>query len=359
MQNFEGPRSPKNEEFKSLISFLDSNLRNDVKWSIADEYPTTYALENLSNLRIIKDGESVLSHAALKSEIVRTHFGLFKVAAIGGVVTSKEHRAQGLSGKILENCLALAQKEAHDIAILWTNLYDHYRKLGFELAGTEVAIIIDKPFLNEPSTNLNFIKGFQVSSEAIERVYSQHSVISLRKASDIARYLQIPNSNIYTAWNKKSGQLVAYAVEGKGSDLSGYIHEWGGGVSELISLFNYISGDQMRKLAIISPAHSENLIRQLKPYASNINVGFLGMIKILNRENIVGKIQKQAMKMEIKDLVSQNFIDLLLSLDEKVLTQIVFGPHDAKVLSAIPQEFRESVKKLLPMAFWIWGWDSV
>ncbi len=359
MQNFEGPRPPKNEELKSVISFLDSNLRNDVKWSIADEYPTTYDLENLSNLRIIKDGDSVLSHAALKTEIVRTHFGLFRVAAIGGVVTSKEHRAQGLSGKILENCITLAQNEAHDIAILWTNLFDHYRKLGFELAGTEVAIVIDKPFLTEPSTNLSFIKGFQVSAEAIERVYNQHSVISLRKPTDIARYLQIPNSNIYTAWNKQSGQLVAYAVEGKGSDLSGYVHEWGGGVTELMSLFNYISKDQKRKIAIITPAHSENLIRQLKQYASNINVGFLGMIKILNRENVIGKIQKNALQAGQKDLASQTFTDVLMALDEKVLTQIVFGPHDPKILSAIPKEFQEPIKKLLPMAFWIWGWDSV
>ena len=359
MENFEGPRPHKNEELKSVISFLDVNLRNDVKWSIADEYPTTYALENLSNLRIIKDGDNVLSHAAVKTEIIRTHFGLFKVAAIGGVVTSKEHRAQGLSAKILENCITLAQNEGHDVAILWTNLFDHYRKLGFELAGTEVAIIIDKPFLTEPSTNLNFIKGFQVSAEAIERVYSQHSVISLRTAADIARYMRIPNSNIYTAWNKQSGQLVAYAVEGKGSDLSGYIHEWGGGVTELMSLFNYISGDQKRKLAIITPVHSENLIRQLKPYASNINIGFLGMIKILNRENVIGKVQKHALQIGLNDLSSQAFTDVMMALDEKVLTQIVFGPHDPKLLTAIPSDFREPMKKLLPMAFWIWGWDSV
>lgn len=359
MQSFEGPRQPKDDELSSVISFLDSNLRSGVNWSIADEYPTTYSPDNLSNIRIIKSGENILSHAALKTEIVRTHLGLFKVAAIGGVVTSKEHRAQGLSGKILEHCLDLAQKESHDLAILWTSLFDHYRKLGFELAGTEVAIVIDKPFITEPSAHLNYIKGFQVSPEAIERVYSQHSVISLRKVSDIARFLHIPNSNIYTAWNKQTGQLVAYAIEGKGADLSGYIHEWGGGVTELLSLFNYISGDQKRKLTIISPAHAENLIRQLRPFASNINIGFLGMIKILNKQNVILKIQKQALKQGISELGTPDFSAALMALDDKVLTQVVFGPHDSKILSALPHTFRDPLKKILPIAFWIWGWDSV
>ncbi len=350
MPNTEGPRPPTPEELPSLIKFLDSNLRSSVKWSIADEYPTTYITENLENLRIIKQGSDVLSHAAIKSIVVKTQFGVFKVAAIGGVVTSKDHRAQGYSRQIMEDCLTLSQNQAHDFAILWTNLYDHYRKLGFELAGTEVALIFDKAYMPVETKSLRFLKGPQVSAESIDRVYSQHTVISLRKINEIAKFLRIPNSNIYTAWSTATGHLVAYAIEGKGADLNGYIHEWGGGVNELSSLFNYILSEQKRSMTVICPAHSENLIRQLRPHVNQVNIGYLGMIKLLNRANVVAKIQRFS---------TQPLTDALMRIDEKELTQLIFGPHEISTFKNIPTNLHEPIKEILPMPFWIWGWDSV
>ena len=70
----------------------------------------------------------------------------------------------------------------------------------------------------------------KISIEPLMKLFSTHSVHSHRTHDDLRSYLEIPNTNVYTAWDT-SNRLVAYAVEGRGADLTNYIHEWGGASS--------------------------------------------------------------------------------------------------------------------------------
>jgi GNAT superfamily N-acetyltransferase len=355
MEGFEGPRPPALEELGNVVQFLNSQLRKESTWSIADEYPTAYSIENRENIRIIKAGDQVLSHAVVKTLIVKTPFGLFKVAAIGGVVTHESHRSQGYGRKILEDCVTVAQQQGHDFAILWTSLYDLYRKIGFELGGSEISVVLDKqvPVINPIA--LKYMKGANVSPEALERVYSKHTVTNIRRISDIQKFLRIPNSTIYTAWTNEN-QLVAYAVEGKGADLNGYIHEWGGGVNEILHLLNFAIKDQKRNLTVICPGHSANLIKAIQPHAKVFHPGFLGMIKILNKKNLTEKVNRYAR------LIGHSRFDLAPFIDqcpEQQLVKVFFGPSDSEFLSKCDDKNREIINQILPIPMWVWGWDSV
>src|SRR5690606_38318025 len=106
-----------------------------------------------------------------------------------------------------------------------------------ELAGSEIHLKITERFQPPQWSEFKIIKGTQIDPQAIMRLYSLHRVATLRKASDFQAHIQIPNSRIYTSWNS-DGSLAAYAVEGKGADLDGYIHEWGGGVRALSALIH-------------------------------------------------------------------------------------------------------------------------
>ena len=100
----EGPRAPLQTELSDVVKFLDSHLRPEEKWSVTSEYPLAFSEGNLGNIRIITDNNEVLSHAVLRPLIMKTPAGLFKVGAIGSVVTSSDHRGQGLSTRTLESC---------------------------------------------------------------------------------------------------------------------------------------------------------------------------------------------------------------------------------------------------------------
>lgn len=359
-------RSLNGQDVPSVIDFLNEHLRPSVNWSIADEYPTTFSTNNLRNLHIICDNDKVLSHAAMRYLIVKSPQAIFKVAAIGSVVTSSEHRKQGLSRKILLQCISSAAQESSDIAVLWTNLFDFYRKLDFELAGQEVGILIDSEFECD-SSDLKFREGSNISAESLLRIYTKHSVNSVRTLEEIRQYLKIPNSRVYTAWNRQ-GLMQAYAVEGKGADLKGYIHEWGGGVSHLMALFSHIRREQKKNITVISPSHSTHLIQRFEKLGFSVHRGFLGMIRILNPKSVSDKVTRHARSLGISEF-SMRFEEnkYILKIckhaftieDPRKIVQLLFGPHNKDFFKKESPEIKSIYNQVFPMNLWFWGWDSI
>lgn len=353
------PRAPHESEVSNIVGFLDKHLRPSQSWSIAAEYPQVFSTSNRQNLRVIQDGENIVAHAAIKYLLIKNTLGIFKVAAIGSVVTDPAHRNQGLSQKIIENCLQSAEQEGADFAILWTDLYDFYRKMGFELAGIENSIVIETAPLTDTS-GLKFIKSEKVSPDAILRLYSQHTCGTMRTTEDIRKYLSIPNSRVYTAWNPQN-ELMAYAVEGKGADLKGYIHEWGGGVASLLPLLAHIRRENMEPITLITPPQAQNLIRHLNDWVVVNNQGFLGMIRPVCYENLFFKIRRYARQLGLHDFVlertSNGFSiglknDVAFIENSSELTRLIFGPVNTNQL-------KPEFQKIFPIPMWVWGWDSV
>lgn len=362
----DGPRPPQEAELSQLYDFLDHNLRPSSEWSIQEEYPTALTSKNLGNMRIIKSGDHIVAHAVVHYNMTKTPAGIFKVAAIGSVVTDPEFRNQGLSRQILEECLLAAQLHGCDIALLWTNLYDFYRKMDFELGGTEVALVVEKEF-SPPSDGLRLMSTNKVAPEALLRLYSQHTVGAIRMTDEFQRYLKIPNTHLHTAWDANN-QLQAYAVEGKGADLVGYIHEWGGGVSKLLPLIAQIRKDAGKPITVISSGQAGNLIRQLCDYGAIQNQGFLGMIKILNPKNLCFKLVRYARALGKEDWIldyRDNIYYLgsskkLFKTDsEKDIVKLVFGPLKAHEIHGFDKDSAQLMEQVLPIPFWVWGWDSI
>ncbi len=364
----EGPRPLFEHELPEFVTFLSNQLRPDQKWSIADEYPLAIHDANLNNVRVIKDANCFVSAAVMKPIIVKSPAGLFKVAAIGSVVTAPEHRNRGLSRQILDDCLIAASDHGCDFAILWTNLFDFYRKMGFELAGTEIALEIPQNFkFNEGADKLRFMHSAKVDPEAVLRLYAQHTTGSIRTVDEVRRFLQIPNSHVFTAWDEQN-RLQAYAVEGKGADFDSYIHEWGGGVSKILPLLSYAIKERGQALTLIAPAHSANLIRQLTLAGAKETSGVLGMIKILNPTSFLQKIKKYVRGMGIDDLVLEpregkfymGYKQEIFQTDtESDLVRLIFGPLKASQLHGFDKETAQVFEKVFPISMWIWGWDSV
>jgi GNAT superfamily N-acetyltransferase len=362
----EGPRPPFEHELDSFVTFLDRQLRPNVKWSIRDEYPLAIDDANLNNIRIIKANDQYLSAAVMKPLLLKSPAGLFKVAAIGSVVTDSSHRNQGLSRQVLEECMSVGAAHGCDFALLWTHLYDFYRKIGFEMAGSEVALTIDTPWAEE-AHGLRFSKGANVDPEAILRLYSQHSTGSVRTAEDIRKFLKIPNANVYTAWDA-TGRMQAYAVEGKGMDLTGYVHEWGGGVSKVLPLLRHIRTTQDRHITVLSPLQSANFIRQMKERGASSFEGILGMIRLLNVNNILYKVKKYTRALGFEGLVLEprdgriylGYRDQVFSTDSQTdLIRLLFGPQRPDQLYAFEGEVKRIFDEVFPIPIWIWGWDSV
>lgn len=360
-------RTPSENELPDLYDFLTQRLRENSQWTIDAEYPTALTSQNIHNMRIITDDhKNVLSHAVVKPLIIKSPHIIFKVGAIGSVTTAPEHEGKGLSTQILKDCLDAAKAQQCDIALLWTNLYDFYRKLNFELSGSEISVVVEEEFQG-PLNNLRFMNSTKVSPEAIYKLYATHTVNSVRTVEETRKFMQIPNTIVYTAW-ETDGQLAAFAIEGKGADLGGYIHEWGGSVSKLMSLFSYIRQEKQQPYTIIIPKHSQNLITQLRTKPVSINEGYLGMIKMVNEDQLFTKIKRAFRSEGVADIVLENqnglYVfgcgkDFVTVQNEKEIVRLLFGPVNYEELEVFSEETVLKLNKVLPLKLWVWGWDSI
>lgn len=360
----EGPRAPEEKEYPLLLQFLNESLRPAQKWTIQEEYPTTLNVQQRSNSRVVMENEQVIAHSILKPLLLKTPTINFKVGAIGSVVTHPSHRGKGLAKRTLVSVMDEACKQSCDIAILWTNLYDYYRNLDFELAASEVSFLISQD-LTPAGMGYSFLKTNQVDPQAILKLYTQHTVNSHRTVEDIRLYLKIPQSRIYTAWDQ-AGAIAAYAIEGKGADLQDHVHEWGGSVPALTSLFGFMFRDRLKPFTVMVPSVSVNLISQLYKNAGNIHEGYLGMIKICRPDLLFPKIEKAAVAVGLRDFsIQQDGEATNLKLGDDVfrvsnsreLVKILFGPWHEE--SLLPENLEKGLSRLLPLPLWVWGWDSV
>ena len=362
----EGPRTPESHELHRVVEFLDTQLRQGNNWTIASEYPTALTPNNIHNMSIVTEDEKIVSHAVLKTYIVKTPYTILKVGAIGSVVTDPEYRQQGLSTSNIKKCLELANKQDCDLGILWTDQFDFYRKLGFELAGYDYSYVFNsqEPVKNK---NLRFVTGNNVDPAALLRLYSQHTVHAVRTLEDFRQFLKIPNSNVYTAWDQNN-TLLAYAVEGKGIDLINYIHEWSGQAEALMDLFSYIRQQKQQAITIMAPSHSQNLRNKLQQVSDISHQGYLGMLKIINEQSLFNKIKKiyaaEGVEKAVLEKQGSQFVfgfgtDLYTLENESDLLQLLFGPLNINNLDFVSNETKQKFSKVLPLPLWIWGWDSI
>jgi N-acetylglutamate synthase-like GNAT family acetyltransferase len=351
-------------KLSKIVSFVTRELRPNCEWTIQDEYPHVFQERNIHNLKYIEKEGTPVTHAALKPIIIKTPQLLYKVAAIGSVVTHSSYRGQGLSSQVISECLKEATQQDCDLAILWTNLHDFYRRLGFELCGFEEYFNIVKPLKCE-TTQLHCIKSRQVDPEAILKLYNRHTITSVRTSEEVRKFMNIPNTEVYTAWDS-SNAIKAYAVIGKGADLEGFAHEWGGDINHLFHLFNFILEERQKPFTILVGAHSVNLIMALQKQKIHGQQGYLGMIKILNLAKFSKKLEKVAKIYGIKNfsiseiesgkvLVTANQSRLFLE-NSSQLVQLIFGP--STLLSSKP-DLENEFHNLFPLPLWVWGWDSI
>lgn len=362
----QGPRSPETHEWTQVVDFLDAHLRQNNNWTIASEYPTALSTSNIHNMSIITEDEKIIAHAVLKTFVVKTPHIIFKVGAIGSVITDPDYRQQGHSRKNIEKCLSLAQEQECDLVILWTDKFEYYRKMGFELAGFDYSFVLENESALK-NKNLRFVSGNNVDPQALAKLYSLHTVHAVRSLDDFRQFLKIPNSHLFTAWDQNN-QLVAYAAEGKGADLVNYIHEWGGQVDALMDLFCYVRQQKNEAITIMTPLHSRNLREHLSQFCNVSHQGYLGMIKTTNRDALFNKI-KRAFRAEGYEKIvfeEQNGrivfgygSDLYTLENEADLTQLLFGPLNINSLDFVSAETKQKLSALLPLPLWIWGWDSI
>jgi GNAT superfamily N-acetyltransferase len=320
-------------ERSQLVTWLDSVLRPRGTVSVRDDLPLLVEdSERLSRRLLVSKGKPV-AHAAACDVVVDLPNGSVRAAIVGAVATDPSARRQGLGRRVIEALVEDLRKRDIALAILWADVPAFYEKLGFVLAGRETVFICPKG----SGHGLRRTAARPASLADLPAIKDLHARELCRARRDSRTWqalFAMPRTSFYVL--ERDHQIVAYGVVGRGHDLDGCLHEWGGEELLLPALVCAI-GDQRPEdeLYVMSPPWKRQAARAMAFHRLFPNSGALGMLRVLDRGAL---------------LQSLNLAHLPLPQDHADLVGAVFGSP------AEPEPLHSSA---LPLPFYLFGLDSM
>jgi len=217
--------------------------------------------------------------ADLKIEGSRLPIGL-----IGGVVTDPLWRGIGLASRLIQQATQLAKNFEVAGIFLWGSEHSFYKKLGFESFGSQARANLDSfPWVNLDPT-------IQIRDGWNENIFNffQQRRIGLSILERDRPWLKA-HRNVQWVWSGEPTRPSAFVCYGKGIDLYGMIHEWGGDPTEVKKILSYLKKVDSA-LQIIGP-ESELLTLGFEP--SSIARETLCLANILDPSRVTPRVVEQ------------------------------------------------------------------
>jgi hypothetical protein len=149
----------------------------------------------------------------------------------------------------VQQCLQDARSEGAEVALLFAPERALYRRLGFVPAGTERMTLIESESPAPPGGKVRAGDARDVLD--LLGMLAQHALRVERSLEEFEALLGIPGVHVYVL--ERQGRPAAYCVEGKGRDLRGVIHEWGGVGSDVRELLKTVAEGLPGATYVLSP----------------------------------------------------------------------------------------------------------
>jgi predicted N-acetyltransferase YhbS len=233
----------------ALAQLLDGHF--DGQPGLLREFPLLLGSDNRARCRVVGDGRGgYLAHAAWRPlQLVTSHGGL-PAAGIGMVTTHRAWRGRGLASRLVEDCAQAARREGCEVALLFGAVRGLYARLGFRPAGRERWSRIEA---GEGIAHGERVRAGECRDRPrLLELLRAHALRVERSPGELEQLLQVPGTRVHVL--ERDGEVVAYAVEGKGRDLQGVVHEWAGAHPEVARLLRTLASGPHPPQWIVSPA---------------------------------------------------------------------------------------------------------
>ena len=188
-------------------------------------FPQVYRPEARTTRLGAFENTHLISHIATKKVALATPGRKRDLRAllIGSVATHPEHRGRGHATALLQHTVGRARSEGLDLALLWSERWDLYRRLGFAPAGRQREVRLHfGDARRDPA-----VRPARVGD--VPDLLALHEQKPMRVRRGLAdRALLLAADKMDTMVLAEGGHLQAYACLGKGRDLGGWWHEFGG-----------------------------------------------------------------------------------------------------------------------------------
>lgn len=225
------PREFDRAAVQRWLPLLDSwLLPRGAMYGVQHTWPQLYRSDGKGRFFAIVDGDELLSFCATRVVSVHGADATFGVCMLGSVATAPKRRGHGLASAVLQHALAAnAAAAAH--TLLWAEQDRLYARAGFVPGPTETCLVVARR-PNPPTAGVRLL--VVGDHAAAHRLHQRKPMRVERDLPTMSALLTTPGMTALGL--ERDGQLVAYACCGKGADLQGHWHEFGGDDADVAAL---------------------------------------------------------------------------------------------------------------------------
>ena len=214
----------------------------------------------------LKEGSKIIAHANIWPRVMvdASQRERYHVFLVGNVATHQDYRNKGIMRELLASIEEMATSQKACGLILWSDLSSFYHKLGFKSLGREYRFLFN---YNPQKAGLNIFKPVpqsHISTANLEDMLALRPKVPLtlfRSPLEFEKLLTIPKTHLFAAFDQE--RIISYAICGKGADMVGVIHEWGGDPSYVeLSVHKAMAHLDFNSLILLSPTKERHFVDQ-------------------------------------------------------------------------------------------------
>lgn len=242
------------------------------------EYPLAFDEEGPGELYALSEGDEVYSACAtLERELIHPG-GRTLVGFIGSVATRPDARGQGHASRLLDEVEGALRERGCEHALLWADDPGFYQRRGYSLDGAETDFLISRTPDALVDSDLSVRPLFRGDHDRIHELYTWHGARVERSAHETSRLLGCPEMLVLVA--TRGEELEAYVCFGRGADLAGVVHEWGGSPAGVMACLSVLL-ERTESLFLMAPGEAGPMGELLDECGAIRAAGRLGMTKPL------------------------------------------------------------------------------
>ncbi len=315
---------------------------------LAEEYPLVFAEGAPGRSLCLEEaGEPRSACAALPRDLF---FGgrRLPVGLIGSVVTDPAWRGRGLMGRLLDRVEEELRAEGCLLALLWAEDPLVYTSRGYRPFAWEVDHLLVEGHLERLLDGEGVRPAAPGDALAIHDLYARHAERVGRSPAETAALLSCPGMSCLI--RERDGQIAAYACMGRGADLQGAVHEWGGEADAALPLvrrhLEAALAAGAEGIAVMSSPGCRLLHDLLEGIGATRFDGIVGLAKVIDAEGLAGLAA---------DLLGAD--EGLLTADE--LLELCFPPRGDPTLRREMERVLGRSLDTPPHQPFVWGFDSI
>lgn len=338
-------RGPKAQQ--EMNDLLSRGFRSPAGSSYLDDFPIWSEAGGAKTLRVgAYFGNKLVATAGARLGTLNVSGGSpLRVGLIGAVATDPGWRGQGLASKTVGFATRWASEQDAAVLALWGAEHDLYRRLGFELCGLQARASVKDCLDGAQAEHVAPLVREGWTDDLVRLMRNRAGGLKLEMTD--AAWLGA-HVNTRWIWAEVGGIPTAYLALGRGIDLKGIIHEWGGRARDLSVLLARVAAENA-DVTVLGPV--EGLERLGAPTAS-LTREYLCMARVVDPVRVFAAFRPDVGVSATRSVGGWRISigeEAPVLLSEGELSKFLFGPE---AMDGI-------LSRWLPLPLWFWGLDAV